>query len=119
MSKLGHMTATARPTTWVPSIEPITGGGAIPTWTLADRLRKAREWAQHDQATLAELMHVQRSTVSALENGHRKPANATIRLWAVATGVNVEWLETGAAPSPDDDGASSYTPSDSNREPAD
>lgn len=66
----------------------------MPEWTLADRLRKARESAGLEQTELAELAGISRATISAAENGAR-PARATLRLWALATGVPVTWLETG------------------------
>ncbi|RXZ51919.1 helix-turn-helix domain-containing protein [Agromyces binzhouensis] len=63
-----------------------------PAWSLADRLRKAREEAGLEQAELAEIAGLSRATISAAENGHRRPAKATIAMWALATGVSRDWL---------------------------
>lgn len=85
------------------SIQPLTGGGSVPEWRLSDRLRRAREWAHLDQQQLATLTGLSRASISAAENGHRAPRAASVRLWAVATGVSVAWLETGQAPPPGND----------------
>ena len=80
--------------------------GRIPEWTLRDRLRKAREAADMSQTDLGEAMGVARTTVARAEQtgGVRRQ---TLITWAFATGVPLEWLETGEAPSPGDgDGAS-------------
>lgn len=67
----------------------------IPTWTLADRLRKAREHAGLEQAELAERMGVGRNTVSNYERAAHEPREIVLRAWAAATGVPLEWLRTG------------------------
>lgn len=77
--------------------------GAIPAFTLADRLRKAREHAGLDQTQLAALVGVSRVTVSKYETG-APTRPAAVRLWALATGVDREWLETGESPHPDGPG---------------
>ena len=64
----------------------------VPTWTVQDGLRKAREWSGHDQGELAELMDVSRSTVSHYENGTRKPKRSTVIAWAFACNVEPQWL---------------------------
>ncbi len=75
--------------------------GRIPVWTIADRLRKARESAGYEQREFAERTSMARGTISAAENGHRVPSRANMRLWALATGVPFEWLETGRVPHDD------------------
>lgn len=72
--------------------------GLVPEFTIGDRLRKARETAGMDQGELAEAMGVSRRTVSNNESGHVKPRVIVIRAWALATGVSVEWLESGKVP---------------------
>ncbi|WP_425393602.1 helix-turn-helix domain-containing protein [Agromyces subbeticus] len=67
----------------------------IPEWTMADRLRKAREHARLEQRQLAELAGIARATVSNAERGAHIPHRATVRAWADACGVLVSWLETG------------------------
>lgn len=69
------------------------------------RLVIARNYAGMTQTALAKALGVARQTVQNYEAGkalHR----ATVMAWAVATGVNVQWLMTGEAPPSDDDGAS-------------
>lgn len=102
------------------STQPVAGG-AIPEIQLHHRLRIAREFAGLEQTVFAERTGISRATISAAENGHRAPQKSTVKLWALATGVSVEWLETGElkneTPSPDGDGVSSPLP-DLNRRPA-
>lgn len=78
------------------------GDDRVPEWTVGDRLRAAREKkAQLDQGPFAELIGVSRGTVSNYERGsvdHYKPI--VLRAWAMATGVPVEWLETGISAGP-------------------
>jgi transcriptional regulator with XRE-family HTH domain len=70
----------------------------IPIWTVGDRLRKAREDAGlSQQELLADMVGVSRNTVGNQEIGvgKRAPSRLLLRAWAHATGVPVEWLETG------------------------
>lgn len=95
--------------------------GRVPAWTLADRLRKARETTGMSQAELAERMGVARSTVARSEQTG-SARRQTLLTWAFATGVDLGWLETGEAPSPDGDGAgvgSELPRLDSNQQPFD
>lgn len=87
----------------------ITETGIIPTFTLADRLRKARELTGLDQAPFAELAGVSRTTVSNAEQPGHRTSRLVIRAWATASGVSLDWLATGYE---------QYTPRDSNPEPA-
>lgn len=72
----------------------------VPQWTTGDRLRKAREEAGLDQATLAEVLGISRTTVSNHEVGigKRGTNRMMIRAWAAATGVDPDWIETGRPP---------------------
>lgn len=79
--------------------------GAIPPDTLAVRLWRARNFAGMNQAELAEAIGASAKTVSRYEDGEQT-RRSVVMAWAMATGVNLEWLETGKAPSPTDDGAS-------------
>lgn len=63
-----------------------------PKWTLGDRLRKAREQAGLDQGQLAEQARIGRGTISAAENGRRRPSAAVVSMWALTTGVSRQWL---------------------------
>jgi transcriptional regulator with XRE-family HTH domain len=88
--------------------------GRIPVFTMGDRLRKAREVVGLDQSEFAEQLGVSRGTVSNYERSsteNRKPI--VIRAWALATGVPLEWLQTGeGAPTatPPDGGPAGQTP---------
>ena len=72
-----------------------------PTWTLADRLRKARDVLGVDQAEMAHRLGVHTRTVARYEQGVMTPKRATLLGWAVACGVDPAWLEGTSA---DDDG---------------
>lgn len=83
--------------------------GSIPEIQLHHRLRIAREFAGLEQREFADRTGISRATISAAENGHRQPIRSTVMLWAMATGVNAEWLETGHIPVGGDDGHDSVT----------
>ena len=74
----------------------------IPEFTINDRLRKAREIAGLEQSELADRMGVSRGTVGNNESGKVSVRPITIKAWALATGVDAHWLETGETISPDD-----------------
>lgn len=74
---------------------PAPNIGSKPSWTLADRLRKAREAAGLEQGQLSSVANIARTTISNAENGRSTPSRATIALWAMATGVSRTWLQTG------------------------
>ncbi|NAZ17900.1 helix-turn-helix domain-containing protein, partial [Glutamicibacter soli] len=80
------------------------GPGSIPEIQLHHRLRIAREFAGFDQVEFAAKTGISRATISAAENGHRRPIRSTVKLWALATGVNTIWLETGNIPAGNDGG---------------
>ena len=84
VSYLGHMTAAV--------------SGRIPAWTRADRLRKARESAEMDQAELARRIGVSRNTVGNYESGRVEPRTIVINAWSLATGVSRQWLTDGTIP---------------------
>ncbi|MFV0315479.1 MAG: helix-turn-helix domain-containing protein [Microthrixaceae bacterium] len=70
----------------------------IPEFELTDRLRRAREHAEMDQAELAEALGISRTSVGNYENGRRVPTRPYLIAWADVTGVDPHWLETGKAP---------------------
>lgn len=67
----------------------------IPQWTLADRLQKARATAGLDQTELARRAGLSRQTVSNYERGTVTPRRSGLIVWALATGVPLEWLVSG------------------------
>lgn len=66
----------------------------IPTWTIGDRMRKARREAGLTADELADLLGVGKKSLSRWENGSM-PKRMTLTAWAHHTGVPVEWLEFG------------------------
>lgn len=73
--------------------------GAVPEFTIGDRLRKARETLDMEQSPFAELIGVSRGTVSNYERGTTQAYKpVVVRAWALATGVSLEWLERGITP---------------------
>lgn len=68
----------------------------IPEWTMADRLRKARETTGMDAQTFAEHVGISRNTVSNYEQGRtHRISRPMLAAWSMATGVPLEWLEHG------------------------
>lgn len=81
--------------------------GTIPAFSRGDRLRKARELTNLSIAEFADRLGVSPKTVGNAELDRVKVRTITLRAWALATGVPLEWLETGEAPRPrPDDGGS-------------
>lgn len=77
--------------------------GKIPEILVRHRLRIAREAAGLEQAELANLIGISRTSVSNAESGKSAPRKITLNAWALATGVPVSWLQNGETPAPDDD----------------
>lgn len=71
---------------------------AVPTWTLGDRLRKARTCAGLTQVEMAHAMQLSTRTIANYEGDETTPRHWTIVGWARVTHVPEEWLLTGVAP---------------------
>lgn len=69
--------------------------GIVPEWSLGDRLRKARSLTGMTAAEFASAIGVSERTINNGENDKRGVRKITLNAWALATGVSVEWLETG------------------------
>lgn len=69
----------------------------VPTWTLGDRLAKARKDAQLTTYEMAEKLGVTRATITNWENDHTHPRRYATDSWARITGVDAGWLATGIA----------------------
>ena len=81
-----------------------TNEGNIPQWDIGDRLSKALKHAGVGTAVMAEYLGISRNTVGNYTSGRTVPDKRTLRLWAMRTGVPLEWLETGEVPDGDPQG---------------
>jgi DNA-binding XRE family transcriptional regulator len=88
---VGHMT------------HAISSPGEVPEWTLGDRLYKARKranggngWSQQE---LADAIGISRNSVSRYEDDEYVPSIGILVNWAMATGVDSDWL-VGGSPFP-------------------
>lgn len=81
----------------------------VPEWTLGDRLRKSIEHAGVGVGEMAEYLEVDRNTVSNYIHDKVRVPGAVIRLWAIRTGVPLEWLRTGSSPFGPNGGGTSKT----------
>lgn len=91
----------------------------VPTWSLGDRMRKALEVTGTPVMEMAEYLEVSRQTIGNWLHDRSPVKRATLVVWAAATGVSLEWLETGEAAPANQDGLSVYASRDLNPEPAD
>lgn len=66
----------------------------VPTWTVGERMKKARETAGYSPAQMAELLGVGVRSLHRWESG-KAPKRMTMTAWAYHTSVPLEWLETG------------------------
>lgn len=83
--------------------------GRVPAIDLPVRLLIARSAAGMSQSDLAKAIGAGRATIANYEAG-KAVKRSTVMAWALATGVDAQWLMTGEAPSPDGDGASQVRP---------
>jgi transcriptional regulator with XRE-family HTH domain len=99
-----------------------TTAGAVPDWTLGWRLKRALDHAGIKSDEMAEELGVVRGTVSRWMNDvGAAPRAVYVRQWAMRTGVDLHWLETGVVvPAPRDGGGmDERARQDSNLRPAD
>ena len=71
---------------------------AVPEWTLADRLRKARDLAGYSQAELATATGISQRSIIRYERGQAEPRRPELLAWATACHVKYEWLTGGHSP---------------------
>ncbi len=75
--------------------------GTIPDWTLGWRLQRSLTHAGVSAQSMADELGMTRGTVSRWMNDHGAPPRpAYVKLWALRTGVPVEWLMTGEVSHP-------------------
>ena len=90
-----------------------------PVFGLQHRLALAREVAGIDQSAMSRVLGCARPTVSNYERGFTAPRRSVLVAWALATGVDVDWLITGnEMPHQDGPDGASLPGLDSNQEPA-
>jgi len=70
----------------------------VPSWDLADRMRKSLRHSGTGVQEMADYLGVARNTVSTWINGRIQPSTQTLRLWALRCGVSYEWLCGGQSP---------------------
>jgi DNA-binding XRE family transcriptional regulator len=78
--------------------------GQEPEILVRHRLRIAREYAGLEQEELAEMIGVNRHTISNAEKGRVQPRKITINAWALACGVPASWIKKGGRSNPPDHG---------------
>lgn len=89
-----------------------------PQFGLSDRLRKAREEAGiHEKQEFADLVGIHRDSVARYEAGKSVPRRPVLAAWAMATGVDLDWLTNGETP-PSGGGVLESRLSESNRRPS-
>ena len=79
----------------MPSMTTSHAAGRVPEITKGDRYRRARLNTGIGSAEFADRIGVSRNTVSAIESDRTAVRKIVANAWALATGVPVEWLETG------------------------
>lgn len=75
-----------------------TQAGQTPEWTIADRLRKARELTGMKQNEFADEIGISRGTVSNYERGLGPFKRPYLLAWALGAGVPLEWLTNTESP---------------------
>lgn len=67
----------------------------VPEWTQGDRLRKARSVLGLTVREFADLIGVSHGTITNAETDARTVRPITLKAWALATRVSIEWLQFG------------------------
>lgn len=81
-----------------------------PTWTTQDRLIKAREVAGYNQLELANELGTSLSTVRRIEKGERPANRMEMYGWALACGVDPEWIIEGGDGNANTEGLTLHDP---------
>ena len=91
----------------------------IPMFTRGDRMAKALEHSRVTVSEMADYLGVSRQTIGNWMHGRTQPSKGDLRLWAMRTGVPLEWIETGRTGSGAPRGGGQLPHLDSNEEPCD
>lgn len=78
----------------------MTNSGRVPEITLGWRLRMSLESAGISVQKIADELGYSRSTISRWLNDQDEPRPAVMAQWALLTGVDRGWLDTGKVSSP-------------------
>ncbi|MGP3702108.1 helix-turn-helix transcriptional regulator [Corynebacterium diphtheriae] len=81
---------------------PMENAGIVPEIGIRHRIAIARDVAGMKQVDLASAIGVSRSTVASIEQGVREPRRGEVIAISFATGVSLQWLETGKTPAGND-----------------
>ncbi|RYF52325.1 MAG: XRE family transcriptional regulator [Comamonadaceae bacterium] len=68
----------------------------MPEWDRGDRLKKALREAKMSSSDMAEELGITRETVGRYMSGSAKVPLAIVKLWAITTGIDYEWLQSGS-----------------------
>ena len=73
---------------------------AVPLFTIGDRLRKARQYADIGSAEMAGRIGRTRNSITRYESAETVDDidELVLRAYAMETGVSFRWLKTGQAP---------------------
>jgi hypothetical protein len=92
----------------------------VPTWTLADRLTKARNGFGMSMKVFSAFTSLSTRQIQYAEGGLGNVSDVVITVYAAKTGVDYWWLKTGVDPTTDPEGpidGASLLGLDSNQEP--
>lgn len=90
--------------------------GAVPEWTMQDRLQKALDYASIHVQEMADHLGINRNTVGNYLSGRTKRVPKAVRMqWAMLCGVDYRWLDTGFGADPSR--GSAATPTDETKRP--
>lgn len=78
----------------------MTAGGHIPGLTLGWRLRMALEHEGVSRQQIAAECGVDEATITRWTHDRTAPSRAALIVWALKTGVDLDWLERGTGESP-------------------
>jgi transcriptional regulator with XRE-family HTH domain len=67
----------------------------VPQWTLGWRLQRSLAHAGVSMDEMAAELGISRRMVSRWINEHAQPRTAYLKVWAMRTGVPLEWLVSG------------------------
>jgi transcriptional regulator with XRE-family HTH domain len=67
----------------------------IPQWELGDRMRKSLRHAGLSTRDMAAYLDIRSESVRRWFNGKSRPATSVLRLWALRTGADYDWLVNG------------------------